>query len=180
MLTRLPLLASLAAVAVFLAGCGDKGKPTPQSQTTEFKGKKDPHDHSDHDRTNAKLEDAKINGKGCHAGLTAHLSEKEGNELEVFFETFDDPPKPVFLSETAKLTATVTRKGDDEKHTLEFKPAEKEERKDDPAGQCSRFSAEAKWMKAEDVLNVTLIIEGQPEKVVWTGFNPKKFAHVDE
>ena len=39
------------------------------------------------------------------------------------------------------------------------------------------FDAEAKWIKPEDKLIVTLSIEGTPKKVVWIDFNPKKYGH---
>jgi hypothetical protein len=164
---------------VFLAGC--KEKPTP-TQQAEFKNKKgdDEHGH-DHDRGKMRLEDATLpGGKKGHAGLTAHLSKKQGNELDISFETMDKDPKPLTVPEKTKITARVTRKGDDKPYVITFEPAEKDERKSDPEGQCSRFSAKAPWMKHEDELTVTLTIEGVPQSVVWVDFNPKKYAHVDE
>ena len=49
-------------------------------------------DHT-HERDKLKLADA----GHYHAGLTAHLSQKDGNELDVFFETADAAHKPVPL-----------------------------------------------------------------------------------
>jgi len=174
MTARLTLgLALFTASTIFLAGCGDKAPPS----AVDNKDKKG-HDHTDHDSGTSKKEDAKLpDGKKCHACLTAHMSKTE-TELDVFFETFDKEPKPVTLPEKTKLTATVTRMGDDMKYTLAFEPAEQDERKTDPAGQCSRFKADVKaWMKPEDKLTLTLTIEGQAEKIVWVDFNPKKFSH---
>jgi hypothetical protein len=158
------------ALAVFVVGC------KPESKPTVFENKHDEHNHN-HDRDKMMLEDF---GQ-YHAGLTAHLSKKEGNELDIIFETQDKEPKPVPLSLT-KLTAKATRAGDDQKYTLEFEPAPKEERKDDPEGKCSHFTAKAPWIKHEDMLTVALTttLDGQEKKVVWVDFNPKKNAHVDE
>lgn len=167
-------LLSLLAVAL-LAGC-DGGKPT------KFENKDKGDDHHDHDRGKMKLEDITLPSGACHVGLTAHLSKKEGNSLDVAFETTDKEPKPVFLPANAKLTARVTRAGDDKPYTLTFNPAPEDERKADPKDKCSRFTAEAPWMKHEDKLDVALTVEadGQVKKVAWTDFNPKKYAHVDE
>jgi hypothetical protein len=161
---------AIALCLGLLAGCGEKDK-------TPTKVEK-PHDHSDHDKGKAKLEDGTLpDGKKAHIGLTAHISKKEGNALDVFFETFDG--KPLTISEKAKLTAEVVR--GEEKFKLDFEPAPKDERKDDPAGQCSRFAADAPWLKPDDTLkSVTLTIEGTAEKVVWIDFNVKKYSHVEE
>lgn len=167
------------ALSVFLAGC--KEPPAP-SQQSEFKNKQGENEHGhDHDRGKLRLEDAVLpGGKKCHAALTAHLSKKDGNELDVSFETMDKEPQPLTVAENTKITARVTRKGDDNGYLITFEPTEKAERKSDPAGQCSRFTAKAPWMKHEDMLTVTLTIEGVPQSVVWVDFNPKKYAHVDE
>lgn len=174
-MTRVAAFGLVFAAAVLAAGC--KEKPAP----TEFKSKKDEHDHGDHDRGKMKLEDATLpDGKKCHAALTAHLSKKDGNELDVSFETMEKEPKPLTVPEKAKVTARVTREGDDKAYNLTFEPTDRAERKGDPEGQSSRFSAKAPWMKHEDKLTVTLTIEGAAGTVVWVDFNPKKYAHVDE
>ena len=172
-MSRITILGLFAAAFGCLAGC-DK-KPAP---STEFKGG---HDHSDHDRKDAQIEDIKLPGGEYHAGLTAHLSEKaDKNELDVFFETHDKKAFPIPL--TAKVTARVTRPGDDKAYDLEFKPAEKDERKNDPADKCSRFSADAPWMKPEDKLSVVLTVEIDKKihRCTFVDFNPKKFAHAHE
>lgn len=168
MMRAVPIL--LAAVGLFLAGCTG-AKPT------QFKN--EPDDHS-HDRKDAVLEDIDLMGGKYHAGLTAHLAKEPGkHELDVFFETMDKEPKAIPIPLTAKVTARVTRAGDDKPYQLEFKPAEKDERKGDPDDKCSRFSAEAPWMKPEDKLDVvlTVSIDGQPKRVTFTGFVPKDKAH---
>jgi hypothetical protein len=160
------------AAAGFLAGCDNK-KSTP----TEFKGKNEEHHHDDKTTKDVTLPDGKL----VHAILTAHLDEKAGNELDVVFEKHEkDEPHPIPIN--AKLTARVTRKGDDKEKHLDFKPADKDERKGDPDGKCSRFSAEAGWMKPDDELTVVLSIEydGQLKKATFTPFVPKDSAHKHE
>lgn len=166
---------------VFFAGCGDS-KPT---QPTEIKGGKDKkddgHDHSDHGSGKSLLEDAELpGGKKCHAALTAHLAKDGKHALEVSFETMEKEPKPVALPEGTKVTARVTRKGDDKAYELTLTPGPKGERKADKAGECSRFETEAAWLKPTDKLTVTLNINGTPKKVVWVDFDVKKYSHEGE
>ena len=129
-----------------------------------------------HERDKMMLADAGV----YHAGLTAHLSSKTGNELDVFFETADQDHKPVPLP-LKSFTATAKTAGGGEQ-VLEFSPAPKDKRKDDPDSKCSHFVATAAWMKADDSLSVIAVIEidNKKERIEWKGFNPKKFAHVDE
>lgn len=115
-----------------------------------------------------------------HAALTAHLSQKDGNELDVFFETPDAEHKPVPLP-LAGFTATA-KAADGKVHALTFEPAPKEERKGDPDGKCSHFVAKAGWMKSTDALTVTVpvVINGKPVTIEWADFNPKKYAHHED
>jgi hypothetical protein len=161
----------LAAVALagFLAAVGCNKKTDNPSAS----GKSDGHDH-DHDRGDMMLEDA----GPYHAGLTAHLSEKEGNELDMVFETVGKDPKPVPLPIT-KIVAKVKRESDQKEETLTFEPDDPKERKGDPEGKCSRFTAKVPWMKPDDSLTVTATveIEKKPVDLVWKHFIPKKFSH---
>ena len=54
-----------------------------------------------------------------------------------------------------------------------------DERKGDPDGKCSRFAAEAKWMKPDDKLTVVLTVEydGKPKRTTFSDFVPKDAAH---
>jgi hypothetical protein len=166
------MLRVLAAVALagFLAAVGCNKKDNPVAS-----GSSGGHDH-DHDRGGMMLEDA----GPYHAGLTAHLSEKaEENELDILFETQDKKdPKPVPLPLT-EITVTVKREGDPEVRTLKFVPDDPKERKDDPPGKCSRFTAKVPWMKPDDNLTVTATveIEKKPADLVWKHFVPKKYSH---
>lgn len=174
---RLLLLAVLLAVAPTLAGCGDTPRSPQTTKPKEFRS--NDHDHSDHSRDDAMLEDVTLpDGTKCHAGLTAHL-DPQGNELDIFFESFDKTPKPVPIPAAAKLTARVTRAGDDRPYTLEFQPAPASERPGDPDGHASRFSAPAPWMQPKDKLTVVVSIEhnGKLQRVTFLDFVPEKHAH---
>lgn len=163
------LFGLLAAVGC-TAGCGGNSKPSVFSNPhTEA-----PHSH---DRGHMLL----VDFGPYHAGLTAHLSKKEGNELDILIETADADPKPVPLP-VISFAASATRPGDAEPYALMFEPAPKDERMGDPEGKCSHFTAKAGWIKHEDKLTVTatLPLEGKPTEIRWTDFNPKKYAHVDE
>jgi hypothetical protein len=160
-----------AAGAVVFAGC--QKKPAP----SEFTGKNEGHHHDEKTTQDLTLPDGKL----VHAILSAHLDEKAGNELDVIIEQHDkDASYPIPIN--AKISARVTRKGDDMEKNLEFKPAEKDERKDDPDGKCSRFSAETKWMKPDDELTIVLSIEydGKLKKATYPTFVPKDSAHKHE
>jgi hypothetical protein len=158
-----------AFLTIALCGC-----PANKPAAT-FQSESDGHDHV-HERDKMLLEDA----GPYHAGLTAHLSQKEGNELDILFETIADPPKsaPVDMASFKAVAKTA----DGTQHKLTFEPAPKDERKDDPDGKCSHFVAKAPWMKAEDVLTVTAAatINGKPTTIEWKNFNPKKYAHHED
>ena len=157
-----------AASILFVAACEKKTQPS------EFKGKNEGHHHNEKTTQDVTLPDGKL----VHAILTAHLDEKDGNELDVIFE-MHDKDEPYAIPIDAEVTARVTRKGDGEEKNLNFKPADKDERKGDPDGKCSRFSAETKWMKPDDELTVTLSVkyDGKLKKATYAGFVPKDSAH---
>ena len=158
------LVASLSAV-----GCGTNSTiPATHRDDT-------PHGHS-HERGTVMLADV----GPYHAGLTAHLSSKTGNELDIVIETADEAHQPIALPLAKLMAKAKTAEG--QEHALEFEPSEPDERKDDPPGKCSRFTAKAAWMKPTDRLTVTAAIEvaGKPHTAEWKDFNPKKYAHFEE
>lgn len=128
-----------------------------------------------HERNNMMLRDI----GGCHVGLTARLSKKDGNELDIVFETFDGKPLPLPLT---KLIVQANKNGDEKQYKLEFEPAQKDRRKDDTDGKCSRYRAKAPWINHGDMLTIVLTttLDGQEKKTVWLDFSPTKFAQVDE
>src|SRR5262245_174296 len=108
-------------IILALAGCGQQAGQHAGSPSVVTKNAKD-HGHV-HERGKMLIADA----GPYHALLTAHLSSKDGHELDIFFETVDSKsPKPVPLpleSFTAQGTA-----GEEAKE-LKFEPAPKNERK---------------------------------------------------
>lgn len=162
----MPRLVPLALLAALMLGCAE----TKPSASGPAKDKKDDHDHSDHGSTLADF-------GPHHARLAAHIGKDESN-LEISFETTDKEPKPVGLPLTG-FKATAKREGDEKTYDLDFKPGPKDERKTDKDGECSRFEAEAKWMKPTDKISVTASIDyaGKPRKVEWKEFVPKDAAH---
>jgi len=156
---------SLFLLPFVLCGC------QPANAPATFES--EPHGHS-HERDKMMLADV---GKKYHAALTAHLSSKDGNELDIFFETADEAHKPVPLP-LAKFNAQAVY-GAGKEYVLEFEPAPLDERKGDPDGKCSHFVAKAGWMKPEDQLTIIAIvdIDGKLVTLEWNDFNPKKFAH---
>jgi hypothetical protein len=167
------LSALLFSAGVLALGCSPT--PAPPAPTA---ARTDDHDHDHghrHDR--AKMKEAHA-GK-YHVWLTAHLSAKDGNELDMFFEggTHDDPkPAPIPVE---KIVARAVRVGEEKEYELEFVPAPAEERPHDPPGACSHFVAKAPWMTADDTLTVVADIEldGKPRRPRWAKFVVKDNAH---
>jgi hypothetical protein len=155
---------SLALLAFALCGC-----PVPRQPAT-FQSESDGHSH---ERGNKLLADA----GPYHAALTAHLSAKEGNELHVFFENTDTPPKPAQMPRIN--IKALARTADGTEREVEFEPAPKEQRKDDPDGSCSHFVAKAPWMKTEDVLTVrgAAMVQAKLVPFAWKDFSVKKYSH---
>ena len=161
-------LAFLAALA--LVGC-NQSKDREQSSAT-----KKIHDHdADEDDHGDNVQHA----GPYHAKLTSHLSEKEGNELDLHFETVGLTPKPIALA-LEKIAAKAKRAGDDKEYDLTFEPAPADERpKDEKPGTCSHYVAKAPFMKSTDILTVTMkiVIREKERTVEWKDFEVKKFGH---
>ena len=163
------LLAGLTA----LAGCSETVSTTVTTQALpQEKGHDESHDHSSGKMMISHL------GKH-HAKLTAHLSAKGGNELDVYVETIDDPT-PVALP-LLKLTG-VARRGAEE-FPVTFEPAPADERpQGEAAGSCSHFVAKAAFLKPDDTLTVVIEVEldGRKRKCTWRNFEVAKFTHAAE
>jgi hypothetical protein len=175
----------------WLNGCGKVDSPENKTDTLKGSttgsgdGKQQAgagtgdHGHS-HERGKMLLADV---GQEYHALLTAHLSSKDGNELDVFFETSDDKaPVPAAIP-VESFTGQVRVTGEDQSKEVKFEPAPKEERpKGEKPGACSHFIAKVPWMKASDNLSIVifLTLEGERYRVVWENFNPKKYAHHED
>src|SRR6516162_7838661 len=119
-----------------LSGCGkvDTKPSNANTRNGETKGSGDTsqqtgvgssdHGHS-HERGKMLLADV---GSKYHALLTAHLSAKDGNELDMFFETADDKsPAPAAIP-VESLTAHVRVAAEDNAKVVKFEPAPLAER----------------------------------------------------
>lgn len=172
-MTTIRTSAAGLVVLALLAGCqGNRG-------TTGTKPAAHAHD-DDHPHERGKMLIADV-GK-YHALLTAHLSQKDGHELDVFFETTDEKdPKPVAMP-LERFTAQATTGGGDP-HELSFEPAPAAERpKDEKPGACSHFVAKAPWLKPGEKYYVVakLTLDGQSVTARWKEFDPKKYAHHED
>ncbi len=173
---------------LFVVGCGgsDSTPPSP-AKTQPGPTKSEQADHNDahlkqgesahthsHERDKMLIADA----GPYHALLTAHLS-KDGNELDIFFETpSEKDPQPMAISiESFEAQATA---GEGEIQTLTFEPAPADERPaGEKAGTYSHFVAKAAWMNPDDDLLVVAKFTLDGKEVVgrWKHFVPKKHAH---
>lgn len=161
-------VALVGMTAMALPSCGQPKAPSGAGHADDG--------HS-HERGKMLIADA---GK-YHALLTAHLS-KEGNELDIFFETQDEKnPTPVAVPHESFEAEAKTADG--EVKTLKFESAPADERpKGEKPGTCSHFVAKAPWLKPTDQLDVAfkLTLDGKEVTVRWKDFNPKKYAHHED
>jgi hypothetical protein len=167
-------LAFLGLLNLALLGCTSQSTP-PTTTTAVTKTEPSTEEDSGHDSNNKKTAHL---GK-YHAQLTARMSSKSGNELEIFVETLGSPATPVALPLT-KITGTARRDGDEKPMELTFEPAPSSVRpKDEKPGACSHFVAKAPWMKSTDTLEVVVQVEldGRLRKSTWRNFEVKNFTH---
>lgn len=154
-------------------GCSNSTPTTPPATSGKSEPPAKGHDHSNDIRANMLVAHA----GPYHSWLTAHLSEKDGHELDVLIED-EETEKPVAVS-AEKFTAKATREGDDKTYDLVFEAAPASERPTDKAGTYSRFVAKAPWMKKDDVIAVNAEIPNgkQVYRPKWKKFVPSKYSH---
>ena len=180
------LLSAFVATGILVSiGCTNQTtttsgqKPTMTTGTLATKKVEDHHDdHDNHERDKMMVAHC---GPTVHVWLTAHLSSKSGNELDLFFETEEDE-KPLAVPFT-KIVAKVKPTREDKTYDVVFEPAPASERpKGEPADKCSHFVAKAPWIKADDTLFVQfeLELDGKLRKSVWKSFEVKKYTHHNE
>lgn len=160
-------LALVVAVST-LVGCGARPEPKVAASHAHPHSH-DPSDHN-HDRGSMMI----ASDGWVDALLTAHLSSKDGNELDVFVERSG---KPLALG-TTELRAKAEVGGVE--RALVFACAPAEERPTGEAdGTCSHFVARAGWMNADDALRVEAALPLRRGDVgyVWRAFSPRKYAH---
>jgi hypothetical protein len=175
---RIPKFLMLAAAAG-LFGCDSKPSATTTKDDhghTHGPGDKhaEPDDADEHVRGTMMIEHA----GPYHCGLTAHLDPKDGNELDLTFETVGKEPKPIALA-VAKIVAKVARKDDPKTYDITFEPAPAKERPaDEKPGTCSHFVAKAPFVTPTDILTVSfkVVVRDKERAVTFDGFDVKKFS----
>jgi hypothetical protein len=162
-----------------IAGCSSRDKE-PNPATLASAAKHDhPHDHDKDDDDDEHPENVQHAGP-YHAKLTFHLSAKEGNELDLHFETVGKKPYALTFD---KLTAKAKREGDDKEYDVTFEPAPADERpKDEKPGTCSHYVAKAPFLKETDTVTVTMkvVIRERERTVRWQNLEVKKYSHKHE
>jgi hypothetical protein len=163
-----------------VAGCSSRDpetKPVASPSTAK-------HDHK-HDADAADDDDDEHAPNVAHAGpyhakLTFHLSAKDGNEMDLHFETVGKKPYALTFD---KLTAKAKREGDEKEYDVTFEPAPADERpKDEKPGTCSHYVAKAPFLKDTDTVTVTMkvVIRERERTVRWQNFEVKKYGHKHE
>lgn len=157
-------LLSLAFLFPVIVGCADAPPPPP----APTQPKEEEIDESGHDRANMMT----IHLGKRHAWLTARLSAKDGNALELFLEKA--------LPHTT-INAKA-RRTDGKEIALVFEQAPAGERPKDGPGVCSHYVAKAPWMMPADDLTILADIDvaGKVYKAKWDEFIPKDYAHKKE
>ena len=137
------------------------------------------HHHHSHGASKPGEQDPALKPVAVAGGLlqlTAHLSAKDGNELDVFVQTAARTPLAIHMA----TVAAVVRVGSVEMRVV-FEPAPADER---PAGEldgCSHFVAKTPFMAKDVPANVSMsvVMAAGAEEVAaeWIEFVPQKFAH---
>jgi hypothetical protein len=162
----------IAALCAVTAACS---APTAPPKTTVTAGGH-AHDAGDHNHARGKM---LLASDGTYdALLTAHLSAKGGNELDIFIENKDGP-----YALSAKTLQATARMSGGEQRPIAFSCAPKEERPaSEPEGTCSHYVALTPWIRAGELLRVdtALPVSGREIAMAWRDFDPKKYAHHEE
>jgi len=109
--------------------------------------------------------------------LTAHLSSKEGNELDIFLEKQGAP----HAITSRELSAQAVTPGGPQ--ALQFSCAPKDERPQAEAeGTCSHYVAKAPWLKKGERIRVDTTIPFGAEQVelAFRGFEAARYAHHED
>lgn len=160
-----------ALVGAFVAGCSGAAP----AKTTTTAGAVHPHTHNPGDHNHAKGKMLMSSDGMYDALLTAHLSAKDGNELDIFIEDKDGP----YALSVTTLTASVRENG--RAVTFECAPAN-ERPAGEPQDRCSHFVAKTPWLRVGEKLHVesALPIAGHPMTAIWRDFEARTYAHHEE
>jgi hypothetical protein len=162
--TLASVLAGFVGIAI-LGGCAS-APPAPRAASQQGH---DPKDHN-HDRGQMMI----ASDGFIDALLTAHLSAKSGNELDVFVEKAGVP----LALTTTELRAKAEVGGREQE--LAFECAPREERPAaEPEGTCSHFVARAAWLRPGQDVRVETVLPLRRGDIayVWRGFEALRYAH---
>jgi hypothetical protein len=163
---------TLAFVLVGLSVLGGCAASPPAPKAVASHSLSHAHDASDHNHDRGQM---MIASDGfIDALLTAHLSSKTGNELDVFVEKAGTP----LALTTTELRATAVVGGAPQE--LAFECAPRDERPaDEVDGTCSHFVARAPWVRPGEPIRVatTLPLRRGDIAYVWRGFEALRYAH---
>ena len=161
-------------LAVVALGCA--APPAGPATTPAAAPPAHAHNPGDHNHPRGKM--LMASDGTYNALLTAHLSAKDGNELDVFVEDKDGPH-----ALAAKTLEAVAQIGEGERKTASFECAPASERPArEAAGTCSHYVAKAAWMRVGEVLVVTmsLPVGDRAIAMTWRDFEARKYAHHEE
>ncbi len=174
-IARHALLGALLTLASLTGACASPAAASPA--TTVTAGQPAPHAHNPGDHNHAKGKMLMATDGTYDALLTAHLSAKDGNELDIFVENKDGP----FALKATTMVATA--RGVGEKHDVAFACAPANERPANEAeGTCSHYVAKAPWLRVGEVLRVetSLPVGDKPVPMIWRDFEARRYAHHEE
>jgi hypothetical protein len=166
-----PILACLFAMVAI--GCAAPTAPPAPAATPPH-----PHAHNPGDHNHARGKMLMASDGSYNALLTAHLSAKDGNELDIFVEDKDGP-----YALKAKTLEAVAQVGAGEKKTVSFECAPANERPAKEAeGTCSHYVAKTPWMRTGETMRVetTINVGDHGVAMTWRDFEARKYAHHEE
>lgn len=170
-----------ALLGALLTCAGACSAPPGPPKTTVTAGAPHPHAQAhvpgDHNHARGKM---LLASDGTYnALLTAHLSTKDGNELDIFVEDKDGP----FALRAPTLEASARSGEGMPPRTLTFECAPAVERPAKEAeGTCSHYVAKAPWVRVGENLRVDTVLPvgGKKVAMAWRDFEAKKYAHHEE
>lgn len=165
----------VCAMLAACAACAAPHKTTAASSAPPAHG----HAHNPGDHNHARGKMLMASDGTYNALLTAHLSAKDGNELDIFVEDKDGPK--ALATTTLEAVARVGQAA--EARTLSFECAPANERPANEAqGTCSHFVTKAPWLRVGETIRVDTALPIGASKVamVWRDFEAKKYAHHEE
>lgn len=164
---------ALATLVAFAASCA-----APAATRVSAPPRPPAHAHNPGDHNHARGKMLMASDGTYNALLTAHLSAKDGNELDVFVEDKDGPYalKPKTLEAVAHIG-----KGETKTVTFECAPAN-ERPAHEAAGTCSHYVAKAAWLRVGEVLQVSMSLPVGERAIAmtWRDFEARKYAHHEE